>query len=238
VRAASAADPRPLSAPSHPEEPHAARPQEQLRRPRHLRDRQRPAYYYRLAKLQEDGLGDVDRSRSRSRCCSRACCATRTATTSPPTTCAPRRVRSGRPAEFEIPFKPARVVLQDFTGVPAVVDLAALRSAMTAWGRPAEDQPAGAGRPRDRPQRAGRRVRLAAGAGHNAAIEFERNRERYEFLRWGQQAFANFKVVPPASGIVHQVNLEYLSRGVEHRPTATSRSCSPTRWSAPTRTRP
>ena len=71
----------------------------------------------------------------------------------------------------------------------------------------------------------------------NAEIEFERNRERYEFLRWGQKAFRNFRVVPPATGIVHQVNLEYLARGVlTAREPAAARPCSPTRWSAPTRT--
>ena len=71
----------------------------------------------------------------------------------------------------------------------------------------------------------------------NAELEFERNRERYEFLRWGQKAFANFRVVPPATGIVHQVNLEYLAKGVLLKQRGRrAGSPSPTRWSAPTRT--
>ena len=71
----------------------------------------------------------------------------------------------------------------------------------------------------------------------NAEIEFERNRERYEFLRWGQKAFANFRVVPPATGIVHQVNLEYLAKGVLTEVARAARpSPCPTRWSAPTPT--
>ncbi|QLG11457.1 aconitate hydratase AcnA [Deinococcus sp. D7000] len=121
--------------------------------------------------------------------------------------------------EVEIPFKPARVILQDFTGVPAVVDLAAMRSAMVAMGGdPNKINPL---IPVDlvidhsvQVDEFGTEFALA----NNMAIEFERNRERYEFLRWGQQAFDNFGVVPPASGIVHQVNLEYLAKGVQSRP--------------------
>jgi len=115
----------------------------------------------------------------------------------------------------EIAYRPARVLMQDFTGVPAVVDLAAMRDAMSALGgdpkainplQPAElvidhsvqvdvfGQPEALKR--------------------NTAFEYERNRERYAFLRWGQSAFQNFKVVPPETGIVHQVNLEYLARVV------------------------
>jgi aconitate hydratase len=123
------------------------------------------------------------------------------------------------PALNEIPFKPARVILQDFTGVPAVVDLAAMRSAMARLGGD--------------PQKINPVVPVNLVIDHsvqidvygelmalqrNAEIEFERNRERYEFLRWGQQAFDNFSVVPPASGIVHQVNLEYIAKGVWTRP--------------------
>jgi len=116
------------------------------------------------------------------------------------------------PAKREVPFTPGRVVLQDFTGVPAVVDLAAMRSAMGRMGGdPALVNP---------------QVRCDLVIDHsvqvdaygsataltiNAQREFERNRERYEFLKWGQQAFDNFSVVPPATGIVHQVNLEYLA---------------------------
>ena len=123
------------------------------------------------------------------------------------------------PAADEIPFKPARVILQDFTGVPAVVDLAAMRSAMARMGGD--------------PQKINPIVPVNLVIDHsvqvdvfgqamalerNAEIEFERNRERYEFLRWGQKAFDNFSVVPPSSGIVHQVNLEYIARGVWTRP--------------------
>jgi aconitate hydratase len=112
----------------------------------------------------------------------------------------------------EMPFKPARVILQDFTGVPAIVDLAAMRSAMKRLG--------------GQPQRINPLIPVDLVIDHsvqvdeygnkfallnNAKIEFERNRERYEFLKWGQKAFSNFSVVPPAMGIVHQVNLEYLA---------------------------
>ena len=118
------------------------------------------------------------------------------------------------PAKVEIPFKPARVVLQDFTGVPAVVDLAAMRSAMERLGGDAKKiNPL---IPVDlvidhsvQVDRFGSDGALA----QNVNLEFQRNRERYEFLRWGQQAFDNFRVVPPNVGIVHQVNLEFLAKG-------------------------
>ena len=115
----------------------------------------------------------------------------------------------------EIAFTPARVVMQDFTGVPAVVDLAAMRDAMKAMGgdpnkinplRPAElviDHSV-------QVDVFGTKLAFE----RNAELEFERNKERYQFLRWGQTAFDNFKVVPPDTGIVHQVNLEYLARVV------------------------
>jgi aconitate hydratase len=118
----------------------------------------------------------------------------------------------------EIAFRPARVLMQDFTGVPAIVDLAAMRDAMRDLGAdPAKINPQlptelvidhsiqvdAFGSPR--------------ALFRNAELEFERNRERYAFLRWGQSAFADFKVVPPNTGIVHQVNLEYLGRVVEER---------------------
>lgn len=125
---------------------------------------------------------------------------------------------SGLP-EKEIPFKPARVVLQDFTGVPAVVDLAAMRSAMRRLGGD--------------PQKINPLIPVDLVVDHsvqvdsfakdasleiNQDLEFQRNRERYEFLRWGQKAFRDFRVVPPGLGIVHQVNLEYLAKGVFLRP--------------------
>jgi aconitate hydratase len=115
----------------------------------------------------------------------------------------------------EMPFKPARVVLQDFTGVPSLVDLAALRSAMQRMGGdPARIQPA---IPVDLVIDHSVQVDSFGSAQAlriNADIEFERNRERYEFIRWGQAAFKNFRAVPPATGIIHQVNLEYLAKGV------------------------
>jgi aconitate hydratase len=122
-------------------------------------------------------------------------------------------------AEFEIPFKPARVILQDFTGVPCVVDLAAMRDAMARMGGdPARVNPQ---IPVDlvidhsvQVDQFGSRFALF----FNAEREFERNRERYEFLKWGQGAFDNFSVVPPATGIVHQVNLEFLAKVVQSRP--------------------
>ena len=115
----------------------------------------------------------------------------------------------------EISFTPARVVLQDFTGVPAVVDLAAMRDAVVKLGGSADDinplSPA--------ELVIDHSVQIdhygtANALDLNTKIEFQRNMERYSFLKWGQQAFDNFKVVPPNTGIVHQVNLEYLSRVV------------------------
>ncbi|RAL21899.1 aconitate hydratase AcnA [Thermoflavimicrobium daqui] len=121
-------------------------------------------------------------------------------------------------SDKEIAFKPARIVLQDFTGVPAVVDLAALRSAMARVGGDPE---------RINPlipvdlvidhsvmvDRAGTNDALE----YNMNLEFERNEERYRLLRWAQEAFNNFRAVPPATGIVHQVNLEYLASVVAQR---------------------
>lgn len=119
------------------------------------------------------------------------------------------------PERQEVPFKPARVILQDFTGVPAVVDLAALRSAMQRMGGdPGLINPAV---PVDLVIDHSVQVDSFASPDAiaiNADFEFRRNRERYEFLAWGQKAFENFRVVPPATGIVHQVNLEYLAKGV------------------------
>ncbi len=115
----------------------------------------------------------------------------------------------------EIPFKPARVILQDFTGVPCVVDLAAMRDAVQRLGaNPAVINPLV---PVDLVIDHSVQVDVFGNVRaleQNAEIEFQRNRERYEFLRWGQKSFHNFRVVPPATGIVHQVNLEYLARGL------------------------
>ncbi len=178
------------------------------------------ASYYRLAKLQEDGLGSIDRLPFSIKVLLESLLRTEDgfAVTAD-------NIRSlaaydpTAPQQVEIPFKPARVILQDFTGVPAVVDLAALRSAMHRLGGD--------------PQTINPQIPVDLVIDHsvqvdeydsplalatNATIEFERNRERYEFLRWGQAAFENFNVVPPASGIVHQVNLEYLAKGVQTGP--------------------
>ena len=118
-------------------------------------------------------------------------------------------------SDREIAYRPARVLMQDFTGVPAVVDLAAMREAMTALGGD--------------PQRINPLVPVDLVIDHsvmvdeygtknafkdNVEIEFQRNHERYAFLRWGQKAFKNFRVVPPGTGICHQVNLEYLAQTV------------------------
>ena len=117
--------------------------------------------------------------------------------------------------DTEIAFMPARVVLQDFTGVPCVVDLAAMRDAMKKLGGdPRKINPLS---PAELVIDHSVQVDSFGTAGSldlNVKIEFERNRERYSFLRWGQKAFDNFKVVPPRTGIVHQVNLEYLGRVV------------------------
>jgi aconitate hydratase len=125
---------------------------------------------------------------------------------------------AGAEPAHEISFMPARVLLQDFTGVPAIVDLAAMRDAMRAQGGdPAKINPL---IPAELVIDHSVQVdafasRLAMG--RNVELEFERNRERYAFLRWGQQAFDSLKVVPPNTGICHQVNLEYLARVVETR---------------------
>jgi len=118
-------------------------------------------------------------------------------------------------SEKEVPFKPARILMQDFTGVPAVVDLAAMRDGITRLG--------------GKPEKVNPLVPVDLVIDHsvqvdvyarpdalqkNVDIEFERNAERYRFLRWGQEAFDNFRVVPPGTGICHQVNLEYLGQCV------------------------
>jgi aconitate hydratase len=119
------------------------------------------------------------------------------------------------PRDVELPYMPARVILQDFTGVPAVVDLASMRGAMKRMGGDARKiNPLV---PVDLVVDHSVQVDVFGSPealAKNAEIEFARNRERYEFLRWGQMAFANFRVVPPATGIVHQVNLEYLAKVV------------------------
>ena len=122
------------------------------------------------------------------------------------------------PQKDDVPFKPARILLQDFTGVPAVVDLAALRSAMHRLGGD--------------PKRINPLIPVDLVIDHSVQVdafgtkeayefniqrEFERNEERYKFLRWAQKSFDNFRVVPPGTGIVHQVNLEYLAKVVQQK---------------------
>ncbi|MEK9626005.1 MAG: aconitate hydratase AcnA [Gammaproteobacteria bacterium] len=126
--------------------------------------------------------------------------------------------KPGATSATEIAFTPARVLMQDFTGVPAVVDLAVMREAVAALGGDA--QRVNPLSPADlvidhsvMVDHFGKVDALKA----NAALEYERNAERYAFLRWGQEAFSNFQVVPPATGIVHQVNVEYLASVVFNR---------------------
>lgn len=180
------------------------------------------ATIYRLSKLEDAGLGQI----------SRLPFSIRVLLESVLRNCDDFSVRqedvknlaawdAAAPAKQEVPFKPYRVVLQDFTGVPAVVDLAAMRSAMQRiGGDPEKINPL---IPVDlvidhsvQVDFFGTDVSLSK----NVDMEFKRNRERYEFLRWGQQAFDNFSVVPPNVGIVHQVNLEYLARVVAIKETA------------------
>ncbi len=129
------------------------------------------------------------------------------------------RWEARQPAAEEIPFVVARIVLQDFTGVPLLVDLAAMRAAVAAKGKdPAVIEPLV---PVDLVVDHSVQVDFFGNAGAlrlNLEMEFRRNRERYEFLKWGQQAFKTFGVVPPGIGIVHQVNLEYLAKGVLSAP--------------------
>ena len=118
----------------------------------------------------------------------------------------------------EIPFKPARVIMQDFTGVPAVVDLAAMRSALDRLG--GDSKTINPEIPVDLVIDHSVQIDYFGSSFallNNAQREFERNRERYEFLKWGANTFRNFRVVPPAMGIVHQVNLEYLGQVVSNR---------------------
>ncbi len=178
------------------------------------------AYIYRLDKLEQDGLGNISRLPFSIKILLEAVLREVDGFTVTEEDVQKLAAwNAAAPAPDEIPFNPARVILQDFTGVPAVVDLAAMRSAMARLGGD--------------PQKINPVVPVHLVIDHsvqvdvfgqtialerNAEIEFKRNRERYEFLRWGQQAFDNFSVVPPASGIVHQVNLEYIAKGVWTRP--------------------
>jgi len=172
--------------------------------------------FFRLAALVEQGVGDVDRLPFSIRILLEAVMRAEDGRfVTRDDVAALAAYDPARPPRIEVPFKPARVLLQDFTGVPAVVDLAAMRSAMARLG----GDPA-----RVNPQIpvdliVDHSVQVDAFAdpdalARNATLEFERNRERYEFLHWAQATFDDFRVVPPASGICHQVNLEYLGRVV------------------------
>jgi len=172
--------------------------------------------YYSLKKLADDGLGDIDTLPYSIRVLLEACLRNVdgfVVTADDVTALAGWTAEATNPAE--IPFKPGRVVLQDFTGVPAVVDLAALRSAMVRLGGdPSKINPlVPCDLVVDHSVQVDRFASIDA-LSHNVDREFQRNEERYGFLRWGQQAFDNFRVIPPATGIVHQVNLEYLARVV------------------------
>src|SRR5580704_7061143 len=138
------------------------------------------------------------------------------------------RWNAKEPAAEEIPFVVARIVLQDFTGVPLLVDMAAMRDAVSALGKnPKLIEPLV---PVDLVVDHSVQVDFAGSAESlslNLDYEFKRNRERYEFLKWGQQAFETFGVVPPGIGIVHQVNLEYLAKGVISTVSAGEEVCYP-----------
>ncbi|MBT5325134.1 MAG: aconitate hydratase AcnA, partial [Gemmatimonadetes bacterium] len=174
---------------------------------------------YRIQKLEEDGIADVSRLPFSIKILLEA--ALRQCDGFEITREDVERIARWSPetaGKEEIPFKPARVVMQDFTGVPAVVDLAVMRDAVVGLGGdPKKVNPL---IPVDlvidhsvQVDHYGLRKALEL----NTAREFERNRERYEFLRWGQESFDNFRVVPPATGIVHQVNLEYLAQVVQEQ---------------------
>ena len=171
--------------------------------------------YYRLAALEKAGLTDLKRLPFSIRIVLEAAlrqCNEREITQQDVKNIAAWTPKGERPG---IPFLPARVVMQDFTGVPAVVDLAAMRSAVARLGGdPKKVNPVV---PVDLVIDHSVQVDFFAtpeALQRNTEMEFQRNRERYEFLKWGQKAFDNFRVVPPMTGIVHQVNLEYLANVV------------------------
>lgn len=188
-----------------------------------------PMAIYRLSRLEEAGLGEISRMPFSIRVLLEAVlrnCDGFQVTEQDVRNLAAWNAKA--PAKDEVPFKPARVVLQDFTGVPAVVDLAAMRSGMERLGGdPAKINPL---IPVDLVIDHSVQVDFFGSddaLNRNVDIEFVRNRERYEFLRWGQQAFDNFRVVPPNVGIVHQVNLEFLADVVCVRETEFGRVAMP-----------
>src|SRR5437763_11764468 len=176
----------------------------------------REAFFYSLPELERKGVGKI----------SRLPVSIRIVLESVLRNCDGKKVRredvetlanwnGKKPANEEIPFVVARIVLQDFTGVPLVVDLAAMRSAVQRLaGDPKIIEPLV---PVDLVVDHSVQVDFFGSAQAlqlNLDMEFKRNRERYQFLKWGQQAFQTFGVVPPGIGIVHQVNLEYLAKGM------------------------
>src|SRR6266571_1168878 len=180
----------------------------------------REGWLYLLPALEEQGIGKI----------SRLPVSIRIVLESVLRNCDGRKVRrkdvetlaswnAKKPANEEIPFVVARIVLQDFTGVPLVVDLAAMRSAVKRLdGDPKIIEPLV---PVDLVVDHSVQVDFFGSARAlrlNLEMEFKRNRERYQFLKWGQQAFKTFQLIPPGIGIVHQVNLEYLAKGVLSAP--------------------
>ena len=174
---------------------------------------------YSLEKLQKDGIGPVDSLPFSIRILlEQALRNVDDFQVRPEDVTALANWNANKKSSKEIPFKPTRVILQDFTGVPAVVDLASLRSAMVAMnGDPSVINPRV---PVDLVIDHSIQVDFFGSSGalnKNMEIEFRRNRERYEFLKWGKQAFENFNVYPPGVGIVHQVNLETAASVVQSR---------------------
>ena len=170
---------------------------------------------YRLAA----GRGTRRPSRTASRFSWRTCCAPRTAPTSRPTTSARSAAGTRTPSRTRRSSSPRRAcIMQDFTGVPCVVDLATMREAVAdLGGDPAKINPLA---PAELVIDHSVIIDVFGRADafeRNVEIEYQRNRERYQFLRWGQTAFDDFKVVPPGTGIVHQVNIEHLARIVMTR---------------------
>src|SRR6478736_9947662 len=177
-------------------------------------------FYYSLPALEEQGLGKISRLPVSIRIVLesvlRNCDGKKVAEKDVETLAA---WNAKAPAQEEIPFVVARIVLQDFTGVPLLVDLAAMRSAVARLKKdPKIVEPLV---PVDLVVDHSVQVDFFGtpqAMAKNLEMEFRRNRERYQFLKWGMQAFDTFKVVPPGIGIVHQVNLEYLAKGVLSAP--------------------
>jgi aconitate hydratase len=176
-------------------------------------------FYYRLNKLAEDGVAHIDRLPFSIKVFIESALRSENGVeVTKDDVLALARYDAQHPGDATVPFNPARVLMQDFTGVPAIVDLAALRNAMQRLGRdPKKINPV---IPVDlvidhsvQVDAYGSKDALQI----NADLEFQRNRERYEFLHWGQVAFDNFRCVPPAMGICHQVNLESLAKVVQRR---------------------